>query len=141
MAEGQRWCAVEVADNPAVSGWVLGMYLSESAYSGAESQDAFVPGTEFNATGEISCARTAGQPFTNCNFGVVRKGDRSGYIKVFWPDGGNRVIYFESGSPKDYDMSEADGGVRMKVSKHSDLFTISIGDQRFEVPEALITGG
>jgi hypothetical protein len=154
MAEGQRWCAVELADNPAVSGWVSGMYLSESAYAGAErqdtmvrgsefhaSQDALVPGTKFHATGEIPCARGAGQPFTNCNFGVVRKGDRSGYIRIFWPDGGNRVIYFENGAPKDYDKSEADRGERMSVSRNSDLFTISIGDQRFEVFEAVITGG
>jgi len=36
---------------------------------------------------------------TACDFGVVREGDGSGYVKVFWPDGGNHVLFFEDGAP------------------------------------------
>lgn len=105
------------------------------------SHDALVPGTEFNATGWIPCSRTAGQPMAQCKFGVVREGNGNGYVKIFWPDGGNRVIYFQAGTPTSYDEAQADGGSKMKVSKNVDLFTITIGDQRFEIPDAVIFGG
>jgi hypothetical protein len=103
--------------------------------------DAMVPGTDFHATGQIPCARRAGQPMGSCRFGVRREGRGSGWIKVFWPDGGNRVIFFEDRAPIRYDQSQADGGARMTVRRQVDLFMVRIGEQRFEIPEAVITGG
>lgn len=104
------------------------------------STDDLVPGTQFHATGQIPCARTAGQPMASCDFGVVREGSGTGYVKVFWPDGGNRVIFFEESSPISFDSSEADGGSEMTVEKESDLFKVRIGVQRFEIPEVVILG-
>lgn len=89
----------------------------------------------------IPCARAAGQPMGSCRFGVRREGGGSGSITVFWPDGGNRVIFFKNGTPSRYDESEADGGARMTVHREVDLFQVRIGDQRFEIPEAVISGG
>jgi hypothetical protein len=40
-----------------------------------------------------------------------------------------------------YDQSEADGGAKMTVGKSNDLYTVKIGAQRFDIPEAVITGG
>ena len=57
------------------------------------SPDAKLAGTDFNATGQIPCARQAGQPMNQCEFGVKREGNGNGMITVFWPDGGNRVIF------------------------------------------------
>ena len=107
----------------------------------AHPTDAQVPGTDFNATGEIPCARVAGQPMGSCRFGVRREGGGSGSITVFWPDGGNRVIFFRNGAPSRYDQSQADGGARMTVRREADLFRVRIGDQRFEIPEAALVGG
>jgi hypothetical protein len=104
-------------------------------------RDARVAGTNFNATGNIPCARHAGQPMGSCRFGVIRKGEGSGAITVFWPDGGNSVIVFENGTPAYFDQSKVDGNVRMTVGRTADLFTVTIGQQRFEIPEAVITGG
>lgn len=103
--------------------------------------DALVPGTEFHATGSIPCAREAGQPMGECEFGVVREGDGNGYVKVFWPDGGNRVLFFEDGKLTSFDWSEADGDAELTVEKEADLFMVRIRDQRFEIPEAVIFGG
>lgn len=105
------------------------------------SHDALVPGTEFHATGTVPCARNAGQPMGQCQFGVVREGNGSGRVTIFWPDGGNRVIFFEGGAPKSYDESQADGGAEMKVRVEAGLFTITIGDQRFEITDTVILGG
>lgn len=109
--------------------------------SSEDVRDAKVPGTEFHATGIMSCARSAGQPMGNCNFGVVRERGGNGRITVFWPDGGNRVIYYEDLTPMSYDESQADGGAKMTVSQKSGLFFVKIGEQRFEFPEAVMTGG
>ena len=103
--------------------------------------DALVPGTRFHATGELPCSRVAGQPMAGCKFGVVRSGRGTAEVSVFWPDGGNRVIYFENGSPASFDRSQVDGDVVMNVNKSVDLFTVVIGVQRFQIPEAVITGG
>jgi hypothetical protein len=143
MAEGQRWCRVETVSAPRLSGWTAGAFLRESSHAGvpARSWDALVPGTKFHATGNIPCARSAGQPMGSCKFGVVRAGQGNGVVTVFWPDGGNRVIFFEKGAPASFDQSQADGNARMSVSRNADLFMVTIGAQRFEIPEAVISGG
>ena len=106
------------------------------------SNDAVVAGTNFNATGQIPCARSASQPMAQCRFGVTRRGGRgNGWVKVFWPDGGNRVFFFEDGTPTSFDKSEADGNAKMSVGRNGDLFTVRVGGQRFEIPSAVITGG
>jgi hypothetical protein len=143
MAEGRRWCRVETLGAPRMSGWIAGEFLRESSYAGtaAPEQDALVPGTDFHATGNIPCARYAAQPMNQCRFGVVREGQGNGAVTVFWPDGGNRVIFFKNGTPASSDQSEADGDVSLTVGRNADLFTITIGAQRFEIPEAVINGG
>lgn len=107
----------------------------------AGETDAKVTGTDFNATGEIPCARNAGQPMGSCKFGVKREGSGKAMVTVFWPDAGSRVIFFEGGKPANYDKSEADGDAAMQVEQNADLFVIRIGDQRFEIPDAVINGG
>jgi len=105
------------------------------------SMDALVPGTNFHATGNLACARATGQPLAQCHFGVVRGSGGAGAVTVFLPDGGSRVIHFERGVPVRYDSAPVDHGARMVVSRNADLFVIGIGPQRFEIPEAVITGG
>jgi hypothetical protein len=120
----------------------LGIEITAAGSSeGANAGDAKVAGTDFNATGNIPCGRAADQPMASCKFGVVRDGDGKGSVTVFWPDGGNRVIYFEAGMPAHYDDSKADAGAKMTVGRNADLFIVQIGVQRFEIPDAVISGG
>jgi len=65
----------------------------------------------------------------------------SGSVTVFWPEGGNRVLFLEGGAPTALDRTEADGDAEMSVRKEADLFFLRIGDQRFEIPEAVLVGG
>lgn len=158
MNEARRWCHVETLSAPGLSGWTAGESLRESSYVGTQqplkSAAASEPGnfdrpvggvrpqgSGFTATGLIPCARDAGQPMAQCEFGVVRKGNGNGVATVFWPDGGTRVIAFESGTPVSFDRSRADGDVRMKVDRKAGLLTVTIGAQRFEIPDAVIYGG
>ena len=77
----------------------------------------------------------------SCRFGVVRRDAGAGEVTVFWPDGGNRIIAFKNAEPASFDQSAADGEARMDVRRSADLFIITIGAQRFEIPEAVMTGG
>ena len=76
-----------------------------------------------------------------CSFGVLREGHGNGTLTVFWPDGGNRVIFFKNGEPASFDRSQADGRGEMAVKRNNDLLTVQIGEQRFEIPDAVINGG
>lgn len=143
MAEGRRWCNVQTVDRRQLTGWIEGEILKESTYTEApaSSGDSLVAGTKFHATGSIPCARNAGQPMASCRFGVVRRDRGAADVTVFWPDSGSRVIVFKNVKPTSFDQSSADGEAKMTVSHNADLILITIGSQRFEIPEAVITGG
>jgi uncharacterized protein YraI len=104
--------------------------------------DATVPGTDFNATAQVSCIRDRDAAEAMCEAGVVRNGDGTGFVNISWPDGGSRVLFFEGNTPHHYDESQADGGAQMTVSRDDrDNFIVFVGEARFVVPSAFITGG
>lgn len=106
----------------------------------APSGDAVVTGTDYHATGNIPCAMTAGQPTGSCPFGVTREGNGSGIVTVTKPDGRTRAIFFENGEAIGSDVSEADAG-EFSASREADLTLVRIGDERYEIPDAVIFGG
>lgn len=106
----------------------------------APSQDAKVPGTDFHATGNIPCAITKSQPTGSCAFGVKREGSGSASVAVTKADGSQRVIFFEKGHATGYDKSQAGSG-EFKADKESDLNIIHIGEENYEIPDAVIDGG
>ena len=56
------------------------------------------------------------------------------------PDGRTRTIFFEEGKATGYDVSQADPG-EFKATKEGDIYIIHIGQERYEIPEAVIFGG
>lgn len=103
------------------------------------SDDVKVPGTDFQATGRISCQLGKGQPTTHCDMGVQREGNGSGMVTVIKPDGRKRVIYFENGRATGYDQSQSDQGA-FSANRESDLNIIHIGEERYEIPDVVILG-
>ena len=75
----------------------------------------------FNATGQIPCAQAAGQPMTQCSFGVARAPGGTATVVVSKPDGRKRTIFFEKGKPLSADLSQADGHMSFKFKKDADL--------------------
>jgi hypothetical protein len=139
---GRKWCEVEQPDG-GVSGWASGDYLIEAAYqpgSAAPGNDALVPGTDFHATGDIPCSMGAGQPAGSCPFGVKREGNGNGMVTVTKPDGRTRTIFFDNGAATGYDESQADPG-EFSAERQSDVSIIYIGDERYEIFDAVIFGG
>ncbi|WP_202395835.1 hypothetical protein [Stappia sediminis] len=105
-----------------------------------QSSDALVQGTAFNATGSIPCSFGAGQPTGQCPFGVTREGNGSGVVAVTKPDGMTRSIFFQDGKATSADTSQADSGP-FSASKQGDLSIVRVGEERYEIPDAVIYGG
>lgn len=108
--------------------------------AGPSESDALVPGTNYHATGDIPCAMAKGQPTGSCPFGVTRKGNGSGTVTVTRPDGRTRAIFFENGKAVGCDASQADPG-EFSARREGDLNVIHIGNERYEIPDAVIFGG
>ena len=81
-----------------------------------------------------------GQPTGSCAFGVKREGNGSAMVTITKIDGSKRVIFFEKGRAIGYDQSQADSG-GLKAKKVADLNIINIGEERYEIPDAVILGG
>lgn len=109
--------------------------------TGAPAGDAKVAGTDFHATGNIPCSMGSGQPTTQCRFGVRREGDGNGSVFVTTPDGGTRVILFERGEAAGYDASKGGGTGAFRATRDGDLTTVHIGNERYEIPDAVVLGG
>jgi hypothetical protein len=125
---------VGVAGAPAA-----GAAVSDAAKSTDASMRAGMG--KFDATGPIPCAQHAGQPMGQCQFGVARAGGGTATVVVTLLDGRKRVIFFEKGKPVGADISQADGSATLRATKESDLHMIRIGNERYEIPDAVVFGG
>ena len=96
---------------------------------------------KFDATGAVPCAQRAGQPTTQCKFGVARAGGGYATVVITRPDGRTRAIFFRMGIPIGADTSQADGYGKFRSRKESDLNLIRVGDERYEIPDAVVLGG
>ena len=90
----------------------------------------------FDVTGLVPCAVHTGQPMRQCPFGVIRAGLGNAGLWLALGDETERHILFEGGVPVTTNSAET-----MSFEKTGDLFLIHVGDERFEVPEAVVTGG
>lgn len=108
--------------------------------SAVPASDTQVPGTGYHATGSVRCAMGAGQAMQSCAFGVTREGRGSGMVTVTRPDGHKRVIVFDGGRAVGHDQSQADK-VSFGAMRQGDLTIVRIGDERYEIPDAVIHGG
>jgi hypothetical protein len=106
----------------------------------APSHDATVSGTDFHATGQIPCSMGKGQPTGACAFGVKREGNGSAMVTITKVDGAKRVIFFKKGRAIGSDQSQADSG-EFRAKKEGDLNIIHIGDERYDIPDAVVLGG
>ncbi|MCM5570078.1 hypothetical protein M6I34_06125 [Burkholderiaceae bacterium FT117] len=95
----------------------------------------------FDARGPIPCAHARGQPMTQCDFAAARGGGGSATVVVTHPGGRKRTIFFSRGSAVSADTSQADGYGAFRARKEGDLHFIRVGDERYEIPDAVIFGG
>jgi hypothetical protein len=145
-AGGGVWCDVQKLGGGA-RGFVSARFLKPavapdgSVPTGPDDSALRAGRGEFDATGRVACARDRGQPMTRCEFGVARAGGGYATVVVTRPDGLKRGIYFTRGELLGADTSQADGYPPVSASKQSDLYLISVGEERYEIPDAVIFGG
>ena len=144
-AEGRVWCDVqELGGGP--RGYVAAEFLTPaispdgSAHFGADDSAARAGRGEFDATGPLACAQALGQPMGQCDFGVARGGGGAATVVVTRPDGRPRAIYFANGVAIGADTSEADPGA-FSAEREGDLTRVRIGDERYEIIDAIVLGG
>lgn len=97
---------------------------------------------QFDATGlALPCATAAAQPMGQCSFGVARS--TGGYATVVFtlPDGRTRTIFYALGQAIGAGFSEADPTGDFSATRVGDLTTIRLGDERYEIPDAVPLGG
>ncbi|MGL4489618.1 MAG: SH3 domain-containing protein [Rhizobiaceae bacterium] len=134
---GVRWCQVQNPNNRAQRGWVNGRFLREAAAPRPGGDDALVPATKFNATGEIDCT-VAGSRVSSCPFGVVRRGQDEATVFITLPNNEKRVLEFDQGRVRS--MSAVSG---FSFRQEGDEYFINVnrGQERFSIPDAVINGG
>jgi heat shock protein HslJ len=140
------WCDVQkFGGGP--RGYVAADYLQPAAAPdgsmprGPETTALRAGRGEFEATGKIPCAQHAAQPLVRCDFGVARQGGGFATVVVTKPDGMKRAIDFHRGIPIGADTSGADGYGEFSYGKDGDLNLIRVGDERYEIPDAVVAGG
>jgi heat shock protein HslJ len=145
-AQGRAWCDVQqLGGGP--RGYVAAEHLRPaispdgSAAMGPDDSALRAGQGRFDATGQLPCAFAAGQPTGECHFGVARAGGGYATVVVEKPDGRTRAIFFRMGRPLGADVAESEGRLDFRATKDGDLHRIRIGNERYEIPDAVILGG
>lgn len=94
----------------------------------------------FNARGQAPCKLGRGNPTNNCDFGVVRRSRGDADLHITKKVRRTRVIYLHNGRAVGYEKRQADRS-QFRASKENNLYIINIGEEHYEIPEAVICRG
>ncbi len=140
------WCDVqELGGGP--RGFVAAQFLEPAvaphgaALMGPDDSAYRAGQGDFDATGSVPCAQSRGQPMSRCEMGVARAGGGDATVVVTKPGGARRALYFQMGTATGADTSQADGYGELRAEKENDLTMIRVGDERYEIPDAVLFGG
>jgi hypothetical protein len=105
----------------------------------ATSKDALVPGTSYHASTRIPCVPAFESVPRECEAFVVRRGfDGSATVDIPG-QAGTRSVLFVKGKPV---ASNAQAMDKLSAERQGDTTIVKIGDaERYEIPDALLTGG
>lgn len=141
MAEDRAWCEVqEIAGGP--RGYAAAVFLEPA--TGPDGQAALGPDMsalragqgDFDATGDIACDADA-----RCAFGVARASAGYATVVVTRPGGGERIIYFALGHAIGASMAQADPSGPFAARRDGDTTVVTLGDERYAIPDAVPLGG
>lgn len=143
---GRAWCDVQrLGGGP--RGFVAAEFIQPqiaphgAVATGPDDSASRAGQGEFDATGELPCAWASGQPSRPCRFGVARAGGGYATVVVEFGDNRKRAIYFRAGIPVGADTGQADGYPEFSARKEMDLHLIQVGQERYEITDAVIFGG
>ena len=144
-SEGRYWCYVQEFGGGPV-GFVAAEYLKPAVspngtvMKGPDDSALRAGKGMFDAMGKLPCAQYRGQPMRGCEYGVARAGGGYATVVVKMTDEAQRALFFRMGTPVGADTSQADGYPEFRSTKENDLHMIRVGDERYEIPDAVIFG-
>ncbi len=102
------------------------------------AKDALVAGTHFHATAAVPCQTLGSEAGASCKAGVIRRGrDGTATVELRGANGLVRNVLFVKGQPVASDSAQP-----MTSSRQGDMVTVRFGsDERYDLPDALLTGG
>ncbi|WP_421659425.1 META domain-containing protein [Leptothermofonsia sp. ETS-13] len=144
--EGRDWCDVQQLGG-GLRGYVAAAYLRPavspdgSAAMGPDDSALRAGQGSFDASGRLPCAFSAGHPVGECEFGVARAGGGYATVVIRKPDGRTRAIFFRMGRAIGADVSESEGQLDFSVTRDGDVYRIHVGNERYEIIDAIVFGG
>jgi hypothetical protein len=105
----------------------------------AAARDALIPGTAYHASAKIKCVPAFETAPRECEAFVIRRGfDGTATIDIPGA-GGKRSILFVKGKPT---ASNAQAMDALTFERRGDVTIVKLGtSERYEIPDALVTGG
>ncbi|MGA8880480.1 MAG: hypothetical protein WCC44_05435 [Azonexus sp.] len=102
------------------------------------AEDALIPGTPFHASAKVVCTVPFAPNVKECDAFVIRRGfDGTATVEVRWGEGMKRRILFVR-----HEVVAADSTETPVFERRRDFTIVRFGgDERFEIPEALVAGG
>jgi hypothetical protein len=105
----------------------------------AGAADARVAGTRFHATAQVRCKPAYVDALTNCDAGVIRRSrDGTATVELRGPNDLLRQLLFVQGQPLASDTAQP-----LAHRREGDTTVIDLGNgnERYDIPDALLTGG
>lgn len=143
---GRVWCDVQpLTGGP--RGYVAAAYIKPAisphgAVATGPDNSALRAGQgDFDATGPVPCSKQPAGPMAQCQMGVARAGGGFATVVVTHPDGKKRALYFANGVAIGADTSEADYTGPFEAKRRMDSHDIKVGNERYEIVDAVIFGG
>jgi hypothetical protein len=102
------------------------------------AEDALIPGTPFHASAKVVCRVPFAPNVKECDAFVIRRGfDGTATVEVRWGEGMKRRILFVR-----HEVVAADSPEPTAFERRRDFTIVRFGgEERFEIPEAFLTGG
>jgi len=93
--------------------------------------------------GTLRCARRVGQRMRLCRFDATHYADRTMVVVVYLPGGGTRAIFF--GADRSVvgvarKAGDQPTGEKTLIGKRAGISEISVGHERYEIPDAVVSG-
>ena len=122
-------------------GILFGFLLSAPSVASADVMAATkrAKSGAFDAMGEIACAQEVGQDLGPCTAEVARDADAAAVVVTF-PNEFSRILTFEDGAFLRGNTTMSGVGTDTEWVLEDGLYRIRVDDQRFDIPETLITG-
>ena len=139
------WCAVQPIRGRE-RGYVMAEFLNpvqasdETILMGVDDSRSRAFRGDFDAKGRIPCAQVRNQMMETCLFGVARANGGDATVVVTFTNGFKRMLFFTNAAFVSANTTMSGTGFDIDWVIEDDRYFIRVDDQRYELPDTIITG-